>query len=374
MADEIDEILATLGADVPAMDDHAFAAGRALLTAAITRARPEPAATVHPEPRVLELAPATRRRSPPLRRFAPLIGVAAAVTAVATGIAALLPNAGPASTTTPAAAPRPPASTPEPIPTGPLPAMPAAPLNSAGELAALVHDPVLARGEVRYWSQTYTVAASASTQARSQKIEVWQPFDRSYPWLTRVGDGQLEDLTPGAYRVQHGACQRDATGYLCPDLGPWAPTENNVAALPRDPAKLYAALRAGVNAGPPAGASIAVTPAQAAVNNLLGLINDAIVVPADLRAALLRTLGYLPGVTIDRDAHATDGRAVITIGWLLDGGNYRNELLLDPGTGRAVEWRNVAVRAFDGHQAGTTFVSYRQDEAVVHALGEEPAR
>lgn len=359
----VDGALRALYADVPAMDDEAFAAGRTRVLAAIEAAPP-------PDVVVDRLTPTparTSRRS----RAAPLLTAAAAVVVVAVGAVVLLP--GDAAPTGPTVASQPPPhGVPvPPAPPGPLPPMPAAPHNAAGDLAAKVRDPAVPADQYRYWKESRTQAASASDPGWQDAIEVWIPADRGHPWLFRTPTGDLRNITAGAFEQQLGACRRDGRGVTCPDGGPWAATRENVAGMSRDPAVLYEKLRATVNAGPPAGTSVAITPTQDAVNKLLALISDAVTVPADLRAALLRTLGYLPGVTIG-EARTTDARAATMVSWDLDNGNYRNELLLDPATMRTLEWRNTALRAFNGYRPGQTFTSIVQTEALVPAMGKTP--
>ena len=66
------------------------------------------------------------------------------------------------------------------------------------------------------------------------------------------------------------------------------------------------------------------------------------------------------------------GRTAVALGYELDGGTYRNELLFDPATGRFVDWRNVAVKPFNGFKRNQVFTSAPRTEAVVSELGERP--
>jgi len=106
---------------------------------------------------------------------------------------------------------------------------------------------------------------------------------------------------------------------------------------------------------------------------VISLLSDSTgAVPSDVRAALLRTLGYLPGVIVDPDAKTSDGRPAVSLSHKVDDGTYRNELLLDPATARVVDWRNVAIKAFNGWKPNQVFTSALQTEAVVSTLGRRP--
>jgi hypothetical protein len=66
------------------------------------------------------------------------------------------------------------------------------------------------------------------------------------------------------------------------------------------------------------------------------------------------------------------GRSVVSISHVLDDGTYRNEILFDPATGRFVDWRNIAIKAFNGFEPGQVFTAGPRTEAIVSALGERP--
>jgi hypothetical protein len=362
--DHIDRLLADFLDDVPAMTPHAHAAGRARLLATVGVA-PAPATPVEEVAVIHALPTQPLRRSPPLRRAAPWLAAVTGVAAVAIGVVAVAPGTGAPSGSAPQqVASSQPSTAPAPV-TGPLPALPAAPLNGAADLAAKSSDLKIPAGQVLHWQESRTDKASG----RTESLDVWVQHDPRSPWVARTSNGDLESISAAGFEEKRPACTRDATGMTCPDPGPWAATPNNVATMSRDPKVLYDKLRAIVNAGPPAGATIAVTPAQDATNKLLTLIDDQLTVPADLRAALLRTLGYLPGITITANVTSTDGRPAVAIGWEVDNGNYRNELLLEPDTARPIEWRNVAIKAFNGHPAGQPFSSAIQTQSIVHELG-----
>lgn len=372
--EEIDQALGALRADVPGMDARTFAAGRARLVAAIGMP-PVAAPADRPEEAVVVALPADRRRrSPPPRRAMPWLGVAAAVAVVATGAFALLPGdsavTAPPGATTSTNEPPAPNHPPEPgRPGEPLPAMPAEPINTAGDLAAKATDVQLRPGQVRYVRSARTQDRDANGPGGSDTIELWIPYDHEGEWLRRrTASGRIQG------RSEEDFVEKRAPGGRFDgqeSQSPWAP--GNMATLPRDPAALYERLRTEVNAELPPGTGTSKTAAQEATGTVFSMLGDVTGgVPADLRAALLRTLGYLPGVTVTPNAEASDGRAAVALGYEVDDGMYRNEILLDPATARLVEWRNVALREFNGFQPNQAFTSELRTEAVVTELGQQP--
>jgi hypothetical protein len=371
--EELDQALDALRADVPEMEPRAFAAGRARLQVAIG-APPAAAGTREPDDAVTHvLAPDRRRRSPPLRKAVPWIAVAAAVAAVAVGAVAFLPGdatppgGGPAAT----APPKPTApvdTTVDGRPGEPLPAMPAEPLNTAGELAGKVKDITLKPGEVLYVRTNRTQAAGSAGPGGSDTEELWIPADRDSEWLIRrTASGEIQGRSDKDFEEHRGPGGRFDDGTTV-----WPEDPAKAAAMSRDPAALYEWLRTRANADLPGSSSSTQSAAQDAIGTVISMLADTTgTVPADLRAALLRTLGFLPGITIDSGVPA-GGRSVVSISHVLDDGTYRNEILFDPATGRFVDWRNVAIKPFNGFEPGQVFTAGPRTEAIVSALGERP--
>lgn len=65
--------------------------------------------------------------------------------------------------------------------------------------------------------------------------------------------------------------------------------------------------------------------------------------PADLRAALLRAAALIPGVTITDDHANLDGERGIAIGRLEERNGLRNEIIIDPDSGRLIGEREITV-------------------------------
>lgn len=375
--EEIDRALGELRADVPAMDARAFAEGRARLVATVgaptvAEAEPDQAVAV-----ALPLQQLRDRSSP---RAAPWLAVAAAVAVVAVGAVAVLSGGSPTTqsgaVTTSAPVSTSSSASRQVPPTGrpgePLAAMPADPLNPAGDLAEQAADIPLAPGQVLYLVSARTQAPDANGPGGTDVEELWVPYDRAGgEWLRRrTADGQVQGRGEDDFEEKRAVGGRFDGGE---STSPWAVTPANVAALPRDPAALYDRLREEVNAELPQHTGTSQTAAQEATGTVFSMLGDVTGgVPADLRAALLRTLGHLPGVTVTPGATTSDGRAAVVIGYAVDDGAYRNEILLDPATARTLEWRNVAVEPFNGFEPDQVFTSDLRTEAVVAALGQKP--
>jgi hypothetical protein len=199
--------------------------------------------------------------------------------------------------------------------------------------------------------------------------EYWVPRDRNAPWLLkRTATG---DVKGGRDEQRVNGGKFEGNTYEVPDDSAWSPSPNNVAALSRDPAVLYEKLRAEVNATPPAGAPKRpdLTPAARAADIVFTLLADpSTTVPADLRAAVLRTLGLLPGITV----RFADGRPAVIVSWQLRGGQSRTELVPDPATARPIMYQDVATAPVHGVPPGQAIWSSVSNHAVVHALGQRP--
>jgi hypothetical protein len=382
--EEVDELLRGMRDDVPEMDARAFAAGRARLLAVVgapgaTGSAPEDDAVV----RVLPADP--RRRSPPLRRAAPWLGVAAAVVVVAAGAVALLPGAttpgggAPAGsstatnpTTNPATnAPANPSGRPdlpgEGRPGGALAAMPAEPLNTAGDLADKAADFPLEPGQVHYVRSSRSQAKNDSGPGGTEVEELWIPFDLDAEWMQRLdADGEIQG------RGEQGLDENRAKGGRFDGFeAPLPISPGDAAAMPRDTAELYEQLRTQANADLGQGAGSTLTSAEDALGEVFNLLADSTnTVPADLRAALLRTLGYLPDVTVRPDVTSSDGRPAVAMSYALDDSTYRNEVLLDPATARPIEWRNISIKKSSGFPPGKQFTTDLRTEAAVAKLGQ----
>lgn len=370
--DEVDELVAGLRDDVPEMEPSVFAAGRARLLAHVGAPRVTRTEPTDHIPVVRALSPDRRRGSPP-SWVVVVTSAAAAVALIASLAFALLPGESAPAKRPVGAAPTSsaPPSSPPPInsrPGDPVPAMPADPLNAAGDLADDASDLTLRPGEVRYVRLARSQAPRDGGSGGTDVIETWIPYDREGEWLLRrTSAGSIQG------RPEEGSTEKRAPGGRFQDGdSPWGITPDTVADFPRDPAALYEKLRTEANAALPEGTGTTVTPTEKAIDDVFEMLADSSGgLPVDLRAALLQTLGYLPAVTVRPDGTTSDDRPAVVLSYEIEDGLYRNELLLDPSTARPVEWRNVALKADVGYQPGKTFTSEAYTEAIVSKLGEK---
>ena len=410
---ELDDLLGALRADTPAMTDDAFATGRARLssldattavtdtttgTAAMTtqgaatttqaasttatRAGPTEAPTVAPLP---------ERRDRTVRRYAPWLVAAAVLGAVGVAVAVLpggsqvgpaapSTNQDPAPSTT--SVPAPPGSLdqlmPPPQQQQPqsleLPEMPAQPVNAAGDLAANVVDVPVGPGQHLYIRTVRKQAANSSGPGGELVEEVWAPQDLDLEWLQiRSATGSVQGAPdPDA---NGGVEEQTALGgaFNGPTEYPWLPSSGMLAQFPADPAGLYARL-AGDSDRLEHGVSDPTVNAAAKLINLLAHPNAA-VIPADVRATIYRTLGYLPGLVITNGVQTHDGRTATALGH--DGGNetdgiYRIEVLVDPATGQVIGSRYLAMVGYGGFPDGTAYGQSAATVAVVANQGDRP--
>lgn len=241
-------------------------------------------------------------------------------------------------------------------------------------------------GQYRYldthaWS---SVTSRYDVYLVENRITEWVPADPGDPnqlWmLDRAPTGEIQWITGDREAFDANADGRPAlsptlqTTAVCGDFfgdaggcgraGAWAdPTPEFLAGLPRDPGLLYDRLRADA---PDNGRGDAELLTYAADLLRTGLA------PADLRAALYRTLATLPGLEITDAVANLDGRTGTAFG--IEDGDQRQDLIIDPATGTYIGERQVLTEDRDGAPAGTTvnFTSLTTD--VVDALGARPGQ
>ncbi len=122
------------------------------------------------------------------------------------------------------------------------------------------------------------------------------------------------------------------------DQGPcdpnwWSPTVEFLAAQPRDPDALLAALRKDTGR---------LDPNAEAFRRIAQVLITGIV-PADLRAALYQAARKIPGIQLLDDVVTIDGRRGRAIA--LANGETRHDLLIDPATGQYLGSRSVVITA-----------------------------
>lgn len=266
----------------------------------------------------------------------------------------------------------------------------AAALNSAADR---IHasDPALKPGQYRYvgthaWWMSSTVLGNKSFSYLAENLfETWVPADQSQEWLlsrretgarkwVRGSEAEAEaagipitDNTGGLNGERRARCGdfyvADEGKQPCTVPGTWAkPTPEFLAGLPRDPQRLYDRLRKDAPQNSRGDAELLVYVADALRSGLI---------PADLRAAMYRALGKLPGLEITDKLANLDGRSGIAYG--MNDGTTRQEIIVDPDTGAFIGERETLARDTDGMAAGTVMSYSSVTSAVVDAMGVRPS-
>lgn len=342
--DPIDEMVARLRDDVPAMSDRAFAVARTHLLLVVEPAQPisqpvpEIPVVLHGEPRPL--------RSPP-RRARRLVAAAAVVMALAAGV--LVAQTGLDQNP-------------------PVASAAATQLNSAADKITPTDEPVKP-GQYRYlvsraWNLSTTVLAGRDGETEDLELtyleetrgQKWIPGDPTQKctihgttgdnvkWLVgspeKARELGVELTTPDPFTsttpcgdFDEGAWQQPSTDFL--------------ASLPRDPDALYERLKRDTRGR-----------GQDPDLEVLVYATDALttgVVPADLRAALYRVLAKVPGMEITEKVTNLDGQAGTAFGITRVG--RRSDVIIDPSTGQYIGQREVDLDGVTGVPPGTV-ISY----------------
>ncbi|GAB1692567.1 CU044_5270 family protein [Krasilnikovia sp. M28-CT-15] len=370
---DLDAALAAFRSDVPT-DERALAAARADLMAAAGAPNNgrRPMTVIEPSTPTITDSPRMQTHRP--RRTRRWVMWTAAAAAVAAGalVAPSLPLGGRA----------------------PIDSAAAAVLTTAAAKIDTSDRPIQP-GQYRYlashrWNTTFLTSPNGKNLAYiSEKLdEVWVPSVWSQQWMTRstttgkykwiVGTEQ-EAKAAGVQpeRAEQGPAQvapcgdfnaKDDGRRPCVGLpaGGWqTPTEEWMAALPRDPHKLLERLRAdapGAEEGNDRGdVELLVYAADALRTGLL---------PADLRAALYRALALVPALKVVESSANLDGRIGTALGMDTDG--ERHDILIDPATGEFIGERQTNTRAADGVKADTTTSYTAVSTSTVHKIGATP--
>ncbi|WP_233223382.1 CU044_5270 family protein [Amycolatopsis sp. CA-128772] len=353
-----------------------LAAARARLLAELDA---EPAATVVP----------LRRR-----RFARPVAAAAAVAGVVAVTAVVVVRQHPADPP-PAAVPPVPSAAPVPVPTGAAPdirLMSAAQvLLRAADLTVGAADQPVGPGRFRYvaehtWVQRGVRTGDGSTGYTylwEQQVDRWIPADEHDVWqetrrILRTGkflggsvpqsqapEPPVDDTDQGQWQ---GRC-----GDFFPEAKPpkkcGDPTDFDspafYAALPHDPAALYAKLKN-------------LTKGRGSTPSVMFHFGIEILragqMPAPLRAQWYRALAKIPGITVLAAETNLDGRTGVALG-LADSHEVR-QLIIDPVTGAFIGERTIAGPQPDEPwiKPGTELGASAITTAVAGRLGEVPPK
>lgn len=228
-------------------------------------------------------------------------------------------------------------------------------LNGAAHQTISTSDPVLGAGQYLKIDTRAVYADEGESGAgrlywlESQDRQLYVPADRSGAWVmnfeavrpvTYFGEGTEAAVNEIEARTPKGRTER---GELRQVDAPWSDEE--LAALPRDPGKLLATIRDQTQGT-----------GNSADDQAMVWISDRLrvgIIPADLRAALYRAAALIPGVTlVDRQA-TLDGRTGIAIGRVDRSDNTRHEIIVDPGNGQFIGERVVDLDGYGTIPPGT---------------------
>jgi hypothetical protein len=244
-------------------------------------------------------------------------------------------------------------------------------------------DPVLGPGKAWYVRSivlsdtTVALGQNAGSAGPSREVRFQQPELRE-AWFRTDGPGRLktrytgkikmlageESDIPPEVRGQEPTPQGDVLdpGIQIP-FGGRSLTLEESRELPTDPHELLSEIRdAAGDAGPDPDSEAFTVIGDALRETPIG---------RDLRVALLRTVGLIPGVSIEH-GHDSKGRAAVIATHTGPAG--RSELYLDPGDGTLLEERTVST-GNGGVAAETLLYRSTLDVAgVVDGVGARPRR
>lgn len=264
----------------------------------------------------------------------------------------------------------------------------AAQLNSAADKIG-ASDPAQGPTQFRYvgthawWMASTSVNQQSFSYLAENLLETWVPADQKQDWLWRRDvtgkrkwlQGTEEQARAAGYPIDDAAWPegewrapcgdwfaKDEGKQPCADPGSWQrPTPEFLAGLPRDPDQLFNRLKADAPENKRGHAEILVYAADALRSGLI---------PADLRAALYRALGKLPGLEITEQVANLDGRKGTAYG--VNDGNIRQEIIVDPATGEFIGERETAAKDLDGLPAGTVMTYTSVTTSIVDTMGTRP--
>lgn len=257
-------------------------------------------------------------------------------------------------------------------------------LNSAAD-HVVAKDPVIPPGKYRYrvthaWYMNYTETSGNKgvSYLEESLIETWIPADRTHEWMqrsSRTGNRKLVSGTqaeldtiknggngqPEVLRAKCGDFYLDKGQQPCTRAGGWQdPTPEWAAGLPRDPKALFQRLKKDSPRNSRGETELLVYAADALRSGQ---------VPADVRSALYRALGYLDHLEVSDRAVNLDGKVGIAYG--SDDGDERQEIIVDPRTGDFIGERQIVTTGKDrGRLLSYTSVT----SSIVDRIGAKPSR
>lgn len=256
-------------------------------------------------------------------------------------------------------------------------------LNIAADRIATVDEP-LGPGQYRYIATHawWMMTANEYNFLSEHLLETWVPADEEQDWLWRQtltgarqwisgteanasADGLLSE--PPGVEERRAPCGDwyavDEGRKPCTQPAGWqSPNAEFLSSLPRDTDKLYDRLRTD-------------TAGRGQDKNLEMLVYVADLmrsglVPADLRAALYRVLGKVPGLRITDEVANLDGKKGTAFG--VSAAGQRHELIIDPTTGQFIGERQITEKGWPGVPPGTVTTYTSMTTTVVSGMGLRP--
>jgi len=259
-------------------------------------------------------------------------------------------------------------------------------LNSAADKVNSVDEP-LGPGQYRYIATHAWWMSSMDKYSylAENLLETWVPADEKQDWLWR------RDVTGARKWVSGTEAEAKAAGWTsvdepgwpegewrapcgdwfatdegkkpCATPGTWqTPNAEFMASLPRDPDQLYDRLRKDTaGRGNDENMEMLVYVADMLRSGL---------VPADLRAALYRTLAKVPGLEITEQVANLDGQKGTSYG--ISAGGERHDVIIDPATGQFIGERQIVEEGYENVPPGTVTEYTSVTTAVVSGMGVRP--
>ncbi|RKT51798.1 CU044_5270 family protein [Saccharothrix australiensis] len=255
---------------------------------------------------------------------------------------------------------------------------------AARTIGAVDHE--VGPGQYRYVAtRAWWMASTGGDQGEFARLvenvlETWVPADPRAEWLLRrdvtgnqrwvVGTEEQAKAAgvdtrggwpEGEWRAPCGEFFAPSPERRCAEAGSWQhPTAEWQAGLPTDPDALFERLAA--DAPDDRGdAELLVYAADALRSGLIG---------KDVRATLYQALAKLPGLEVSEQRANLDGRTGTALG--IDDGSRRQEIIIDPETGRFIGERQVATDDSGGFKAGTVLTFTSVTTGVADAIGQQP--
>jgi hypothetical protein len=183
--------------------------------------------------------------------------------------------------------------------------------------------------------------------------QTWQPSDFDGEWLLKVGqtgnkqwlvgneqsatgegEDQIDIRPSGEWRARGGQFPERALVFARRGFDTWsAPTEQQLAGLPRDPQQLYdLMLKEPWVVNKPRGGGVLTVAADLLKTGVL---------PADLKEAVYRAVAKIPDLKITAQVANLDGRKGVALGVTPPDGTYRYDIIVDCDTGEFIGERTT---------------------------------